>query len=320
VKDFSRIASPISELLQKTTRFEWKEPQQEAFETLKKAITTAPVLVAPDDTKPYVVNTDACGYAVGASLSQDQGRGLQPVAFMSKKMLPAERNYKNGEQELLAVICALKEWRHYLHGRKFTVITDHYSLQYLFTQPQLSGRQARWLEFLQQFDFKIEHKPGKLNVVADALSRRQDLQKLERITDETNMGIEVIGNLKEALKEKFKRGYEIDPNCQEIFTNPRAFHNHFTVADGFLFCNQKLYVPNVRELKTELLQEAHDLPLSGHLGALRTTELLTRNYYWPNLYRDVKKYVASCLSCQSNKTSNQREAGLAQPIPTPPNR
>ena len=140
------------------------------------AVSTGPVLILPNGALPYVVTTDASGFAIGATLSQDQGEGLQPIAFMSKKMLPAEMNYPVHEQELLAIICALKEWRHYIHGRKFTIITDHQSLRYLSTQPHLSPRQIRWSEFLQQFEYEIEYKQGKFNVVADALSRRSDLQ------------------------------------------------------------------------------------------------------------------------------------------------
>ena len=318
VRNFSKIASPLSELLQKTPKFEWKETQQQAFETLKNAISTAPILIAPDDSKPYVVNTDASGFAVGAALSQDQGKGLQPVAFMSKKMLRAERDYPVWEQELLAIVCALKEWRHYLHGRKFKVITDHQSLRYLSTQQQLSGRQARWLEFLQQFDIEIEYKPGKLNVVADALSRRQDLQNGSAIVE--GMNLEVVGEMSEELKTKVKKGYEEDQHCRAILTNSREFHNHFTITNGLIFCNRRLYVPDKKELKMELLQEAHDVPIAGHMGIARTVDLLTRNYYWPKLHEEVKKYVESCLSCQSNKTSNQLEQGLARAIPIPPRR
>ena len=124
-----------------------------------------------------MVTTDASGFAIGATFSQDQGNGLQPIAFMSKKMLPAETSYPVHEQELLAVMCALKEWRHYLHGRKFKIITDHQSLRYLSTQPHLSPRQIRWSELLTAIRLRNGVQTRQANVVADALSRRSDLQQ-----------------------------------------------------------------------------------------------------------------------------------------------
>ena len=114
---------------------------------MKSAIVAGPILILPDPKLPFVINTDASGYAVGAVLQQDQGKGLQPIAFLSKKMLDAETRYPVHEQELLAIIHALNTWRHYLHGSQFKVIvkTDHKSLQHFKTQPTLSGRQSRWL-------------------------------------------------------------------------------------------------------------------------------------------------------------------------------
>ena len=155
-----------------------------------------PVLIHPDHTLPFVVTTDASGYAVGAVLSQDQGNGQQPVAFYSHKMAKAERNYPVHEQELLAIILALEEWRCYLHGstHPVNIITDHQSLKYLNSQPHLSSRQARWVEYLQQFDIVISYREGKENVVADALSRRGDYKKdveAEEEKDEREFGTSV---------------------------------------------------------------------------------------------------------------------------------
>lgn len=174
IRDFSAIAAPLSELTKDSVKFEWKEPHEAAFRRLKVAIAEGPVLILPDPTLPYVVHTDASGFAVGAVLQQDQGKGLQPIAFLSKKMIDAETRYPVHEQELLAIIQALTAWRHYLHGSKFVVRTDHKSLQFFQTQPMLSGRQARWKDVLANFDFDIEYVEGKSNVVADGLSRRSD--------------------------------------------------------------------------------------------------------------------------------------------------
>ena len=169
VNGFSAIVAPLSELLKHERKYEWREAQQTAFERIKQAITSGPVLALPDpaQTIRMTVTTDASGFAVGATLEQ-QGR---PIAFLSKKMNDAEKRYPVHEQELLAMVLALREWRHYLLGTRFTAHTDHGSLRYLQTQPQLSNRQARWIEKLSEFDFTVVYKQGKDNIAADALSR-----------------------------------------------------------------------------------------------------------------------------------------------------
>ena len=179
VKGFSEIALPLTELTRNAThqRLQWGARQQLAFIELKRALQTTPVLALPDPTLPFVVNCDASGYAVGAVLQQDRGSGLQPVAFLSKKLTGAESRYPVHEQELLAIITALTTWRHYLSGTAVPVRirTDHKSLIHFQTQPMLSGRQTRWLETLADYDYVIEYVKGEENGVADALSRRGDL-------------------------------------------------------------------------------------------------------------------------------------------------
>jgi transposase InsO family protein len=177
VQGFSEIAAPLHALTQTkpgTPPYAWNEQAQTAFDALKRRLQEAPVLVLPNPDLPFVVHTDASDFATGAVLQQDHGAGLQPVAFLSHKMLPAERNYEVHDKEMLAIIKMLGEWRTYLQGRQpFTIKikTDHNSLQYFMSKPELTGRQARWLEKLADFDFKIEYVKGVTNTVADALSR-----------------------------------------------------------------------------------------------------------------------------------------------------
>lgn len=187
IRDFSAIAAPLSELTKDGVKFDWTAPHEAAFVRLKVAIAQGPVLILPDPSLPFVVHTDASGFAVGAVLQQDQGNGLQPIAFLSKKMADAETRYPVHEQELLAIIQALSAWRHYLHGSKFVVRTDHKSLQFFQTQPMLSGRQARWKDVLANFDFDIEYVEGKANVVADGLSRRSDHHQLAALGGQGNL-------------------------------------------------------------------------------------------------------------------------------------
>ena len=181
VKNFSKIALPLTELTKETVnRFIWGARQEESFRELKQALCEAPVLVIPDPSKPYTLNCDACQYAVGATLQQDHGLGLQPVGYRSRKLQPAEINYDTREKEFLALVDACSYLRHYLHNEEpFTLLSDHDSLKYHKSMPHLSGRLARWIEKMAEFDYRIEHIAGAKNIVADALSRRADLKDEE---------------------------------------------------------------------------------------------------------------------------------------------
>ncbi|CAI7752545.1 unnamed protein product [Closterium sp. NIES-53] len=182
VPQYAKIATRLTNLLKRNTPFKWEDVHQQAMEQLKTALTSAPVLILPDPEKDYVIEADASDQAVGAVLMQDQGKGLQPIAYLSKKLHGAELNYPIHDKEALAIITAFKTWRCYLEGRKTTVYTDHCSLKYLKTQPTLTRRQVRWIDFLEtHFDYDIVYKPGHKNK-ADALSRPGQLGFHHRFT------------------------------------------------------------------------------------------------------------------------------------------
>ena len=181
VKNYSLLALPISELTKNDVKFAWGDAQHKAFTALKQALCSAPVLLIPDPALPYTLNCDACNYAVGATLQQDQGNGLQPIAYRSRKLTPAEINYDVREKEFLAFVDACSHWRQYLHSDEpFKFMTDHDSLKYHRTMPNLTGRLARWVEKLAEFNYTVEHIAGVKNVVADALSRRPDYKDSAR--------------------------------------------------------------------------------------------------------------------------------------------
>lgn len=171
IRDYSLIAAPLTNLLKKECKIIWLPEHQESFEKLKAIISFEPVLKLPDFSQPFEVVTDASKLALGGVLNREE----RPVAFTSRKLRAYELNYTTHDLELLAVIHALKLWRHYLLGRKFQLVTDHRSLKWIFTQESLNMRQRRWIEVLHEFEFDIKYRPGKENVVADALSRKSFL-------------------------------------------------------------------------------------------------------------------------------------------------
>ena len=168
IRDYALIASALTNLLKKGLKIVWMPEHQASFDELKRIVTSAPCLKLPDFSKEFEAVTDASGTALGGVLVQE-GR---PIAFTSRKLKSYEGNYATHDLELLAVIHALKIWRHYLLGRRFKLVTDHKSLKWIFTQPNLNMRQRRWIEILHEYDFDIIYRPGKENVVADSLSRK----------------------------------------------------------------------------------------------------------------------------------------------------
>ena len=229
--------------------------------------------------------------------------------------LPAEKNYPVHEQEQLAIICALKEWRHYVHGTSFqvNVKTDHRSLQYLYTQRNLSARQTRWMEYLAQYpEMKIEYQEGAKNVVADALSRRSD--HMDATADELQLiagdavstsSVSAVATASSIMVPKLldaiRIAYQLDAGCKDILDNKDKRHRTYRVDDGLIYKGSQLYIPADVGIKTQLLFEAHDAATASHVGAAKTIESLTRHCYWPGMHAEIRSYVQSCMSCQSNK-------------------
>ncbi|KAL4026235.1 hypothetical protein IC575_014662 [Cucumis melo] len=169
VENFSRIATPLTQLTRKGAPFVWSKACEDSFQNLKQKLVTAPVLTVPDGSGSFVIYSDASKKGLGCVLMQ-QGK---VVAYASRQLKSHEQNYPTHDLELAAVVFALKIWRHYLYGEKIQIFTDHKSLKYFFTQKELNMRQRRWLELVKDYDCEILYHPGKANVVADALSRKK---------------------------------------------------------------------------------------------------------------------------------------------------
>src|SRR6267378_3342531 len=178
IRKFLEVAQPLNELLRKDKAFEWNDAAQTSFEELKKRFMEEPVLIMVDQTKPFQIECDASKYASGAVLTQLDGNGdRHPCAFISKTFSPTERNYEIYDRELLSVIRALLEWRHYIQGSPHmtTVLSDHKNLTFFWSAQKLNRRQARWSLFLSEFDIELLHTPGNKMIQSDALSQQPDL-------------------------------------------------------------------------------------------------------------------------------------------------
>lgn len=171
VKDFSQISKPLTSLLKKEVRFEWSDMCQHSFEQLKNMLTTEPLLQHPDFTQPFLITTDASNSAIGAVLSQGRVGSDLPISYISRTLNKAEANYNTTEKELLAIVWAVKQFRHYVFGHKFYIVTDHRPLTWLFSVADPGARLIRWRLKLEEHDYEIIYKPGVLNTNADALSR-----------------------------------------------------------------------------------------------------------------------------------------------------
>jgi hypothetical protein len=351
VKQFASHATPLTNLTRKDTPWVWGEKEQSAFDALKQALVCAPTLSTPDNDNPYVVHTDASGYAVGATLSQKDDAGeLRPVAFMSKKMSSAQLNYRVHEWELLAVVEALKAWRCYLYGSStpIDIYTDHHSLTYLSTQPNLTARQSRWVEQLQDYSFKVHHLAGDKNVVADALSRRSDYESehleeaearvqygLSRgVVDRPRLQLEVAGLVSSADESVVASSSLLSPSLldeikvvaasDDIYYQPllaNAGHLGLTVEDGLVYSPAgQLYIPKSDAVRTALMHEMHDAPLSGHMGREKTYRRLAELVFWRGMFADVGDYVMGCFACAEGKAGNRISADLLHPLPIPSRR
>ncbi|GKA71503.1 putative reverse transcriptase domain-containing protein [Tanacetum coccineum] len=159
----------MTKLTQKKVKFEWGNKQEAAFQLLKQKLRSAPILALPEGSEDFIVYCDASKKCLGAVLMQRE----KVISYASCQLKIHEKNYTTHDLELGAVVFALKIWRHYLYGTKCTVFTDHKSLQHILDQKELNMRQRRWLELLSDYDCDIRYHPGKANIVADALSRKE---------------------------------------------------------------------------------------------------------------------------------------------------
>ncbi|UYV77021.1 hypothetical protein LAZ67_14002906 [Cordylochernes scorpioides] len=308
IENFADKARSLHDLLKTEKQFYWDAAQEKAFEVLKTALISEPVLGHFDESADTHLHTDASGHGIGAVLLQIQGGKEWPIAYASRSLTKAENNYSTTEKECLAVVWSISKFRPYLFGRPFTVVTDHHSLCWLVGQKDPSGRLARWALKLQEFDVTVIYKSGRKHKDADCLSRSPlENDQPSAVMSLTNVDIEQTK----------------DPDLAKIIDNLNSGYTRkeFSIIDGILY--KKNYSTTGRpwlmmipkHLRSEVMADLHDAPTAGHLGFARTYDKVKKRFYWPGLYRTVRQYVSHCRECQRRKKLPRRPAGQLVSIP-----
>ncbi|GJS36363.1 putative reverse transcriptase domain-containing protein [Tanacetum coccineum] len=238
--------------------------------------------------------------SLGAVLMQRE----KVIAYASRQLKPHEENYTTHDLELGAVVFALKIWRHYLYGTKCTVFTDHKSLQHILDQKELNMRQRRWLELLADYDCEIRYHPGKANVVADALSRKERIKPLRVrslvMTIHPNLPSQILKAQTEALKEENIKA-----------ENLRGMDKAFEIRpDGTRCIKNRSWLPLFGNLRDLIMHESHKSKYSIHPGSDKMYQDLKKFYWWPNMKAIIAEYVGKCLTCFRVKAECQKQSGL----------
>jgi hypothetical protein len=309
IPDFSRIAKPITGLLKNQTKFLWSTECEEAFQTLKKLLTTAPVLAQPDIERPFDIYCDASRIGIGCVLMQE-GR---VIAYASRQLKKHEEHYPTHDLQLAAVVHSLKIWRHYLLGNICHIYTDHKSLKYIFTQSELNMRQRRWLELIKDYDLEVHHHPGKANVVTDALSRKRHchcliVEPMQRTLcqemEHLNLQIIEQGSLsnivvESTIKDQIIAAQQKSKGIAHIKDKVRSRKpTCFKIDESdVIWFKDRLVVPKNLELRKQILDEAHSTRYSIHPGSNKMYHDLRKRYWWTKMKIEIAQYVAKCDIC-----------------------
>ncbi|GJS71735.1 hypothetical protein Tco_0704576 [Tanacetum coccineum] len=300
IEGFSKIARPMTKLTQKSVRFDWGEKAEAAFQLLKHKLCSALILALPEGSENFVVYCDASHKGLGAVLMQRE----KVIAYASRQLKVHEKNYTTHDLELGAVVFALKMWRHYLYGTKYVVFTDHKSLQHILDQKELNMRQRRWLELLSDYDCEIRYHPGKANVVADVLSRKERSKPLRVralvMTTGLNLPKQILSAQSKARKEENFINEDLHGMINKL--EPRA--------DGTLCLNNRSWIPCFGELRALIMHESHKSKYSIHPGSDKMYQDLKKLYWWPNMKAKIATYVSKCLTCAKVKIEYQKPSGL----------
>lgn len=305
IKDFATISAPLSDTLKKCRKFTMTPEAVCAFENLKKALTSAPVLRHADFSKRFYIQCDASEYGIGAVLYQlNENEEEHPIAFYSQKLNQCQRNYSVTEKECLAAVMAVKRFRPYVEMMPFTVVTDHASLKWLMSLKDLTGRLARWSLQLQAFDFEIMHRRGSENVVADMLSRLpNDNDHVNEIMLDNLFDFETTEFESEEYLELIKNIEENNKKLPDLKVENGLVFRKMSFEGEDDDMKWKLWIPP--NISQAVIEKAHCTLTTCHGGIAKTLERLKRYFYWPKMASQVKLFIKNCETCKETKPCNQ---------------
>jgi hypothetical protein len=305
IRNYAKVTAPISILLRTpgSWKCEWTRDAELPFRKLKKAFTKAPILQHFNSQKPIILQTDPSGFAIAVIHNQYDGLGiLRAVNFYSRKCSLAKQNYDMYDQELFAIVETMNQWRHHLEGTNHKVLIqcDHKNLEYFQTSKVLSRRQARWADILSSYDFDIEPLEGKKHPAARPSRRRDYELGYERPTARllATLAATTVEQYDDLLQE-IKAAQAIDvlaadmkhrilgtpiidiPHLQRIDESQEESTNEWKLTAGVFIYERRIYVPKDDLLRNKVISSFHDNPESGHFGALKTTELVSRDFHRP---------------------------------------
>lgn len=319
IPNFAEKALPLTQLTKEKTTFNFNQRALDSFHELKNSLKSYPCLYLPNFEEEFVLSTDASKYSLGAVLSQyDENKFLHPVAYASRKLKGPEINYSTVEKELLGIVYGVSYFKQYLLGKRFTIFCDQASLSHTLKLKDPTSRIARWVMTLQQYDYQVIHKPGRLNLTADYLSRGVEINNLTLLSAQPT------------LLEKIKSEQQNDPFCSKIKNElenniNQANHKYeFFVKNHVLYCKPKSKIPNItykdklvipKSVVPEILSLCHDSPTISHQGFHKTLRRIKLEYFWPRMYTHILNYIKSCNSCNERRAHIPSKLAPLQRMP-----
>ncbi|XP_026453896.1 uncharacterized protein LOC113355284 [Papaver somniferum] len=304
VKGYGVLSKPLTDMLKKYY-FVWSPLALQAFSTLKQAMISAPVIDLPNFSQPFTLETDACSTGVGEVLMQN-GR---PIAFYSKALGPKALALSTYEKELLAIVVAVKNWRHHLSHSQFIIHTDHQSLKYLMEQRITTVLQHKCIMKLMGLDYVIKYKKGMENKAADALSR----------LPHDASTCQVMAVSQQQWHQDIIASYTEDSHAQQLISElliPPT-NKLYSFTDGILSFKSRLYVGSHMKIRQTIIHSVHTSVVGGNSGMMGTYNREKSYFYWPHMKEEIFTFFAVCVVFQCNKPDHSSLAGLLQPLPIP---